>query len=126
MYISEAYVGKGHDYALLKSEFPPEYPWFKHKKVRLDSGYQGFQKDYVCAEINMPHKKTKAKELTPEQKELNRLGARERIKVEHSIGGLKRYRILSDRARIRDWQLFNRMIGVCAGLWNFSKFYVTD
>ncbi len=118
-------MGKEHDYALLKEEFPPEHPWFKNKKVRLDSGYQGFQKDYEYSEVCLPSKKSKKKELTQQQKDKNRLDAVERIKVEHSIGGLKRYRILSDKARIKDRRLFNEIIGVCAGLWNFSKFYIT-
>lgn len=126
MFISEAYVGKEHDYGLLKEEFPPGQPWFKNKRVRLDSGFQGFQKDYECAEIYLPYKKARNKELTDEQKKCNRSNAGERIKVEHSIGGLKRYRILSDKARIKDWRLFNEIIGACAGLWNFSKFYAND
>ena len=42
-----------------------------------------------------------------------------RVKVEHSIGGLKRYRFLSDRLRCRNIQLYNIAAGICAGLWNF-------
>jgi hypothetical protein len=45
--------------------------------------------------------------------------ASERIKVEHSIGGLKRYRILSDRLRTHLIDLYDDILWVCAGLWNF-------
>ena len=45
--------------------------------------------------------------------------ASERIKVEHSIGGLKRYRILSDRLRTHLIDLYDGIIRVCARLWNF-------
>jgi hypothetical protein len=42
-----------------------------------------------------------------------------RIKVEHSIGGMKRYRILSDRLRNHLIDLYDDILGVCEGLWNF-------
>jgi DDE superfamily endonuclease len=118
------FLGKEHDYSLLKEVLPPNKPWFKNKRVRLDSGYQGFQNDYECSDFYLPLKKSKNKELTEEQKARNREAASERIKVEHSIAGLKRFRVLSDRARIKDWQLFDSIIGVCAGLWNFSKIHL--
>lgn len=121
LYVSDVYNGKEHDYTLLKTEFPPEQDWFANHIMRLDSGYQGFQTDYKCQKVYLPHKKKAGKALTDEQKAENTMGAKERIKVEHSIGGLKRYRILSDRSRIRDWQLFDNIIGVCAGLWNYTQ-----
>jgi DDE superfamily endonuclease len=103
----------------LKEEFPPEQDWFAKFTMRLDSGYQGFLTDYKYKKAYLPHKKKKDKELTDEQKAENKAGASERIIVEHSIGGLKRFRVLSERARIRDWELFDQIIGVCAGLWNY-------
>jgi hypothetical protein len=35
------------------------------------------------------------------------------------IGGMKRYRILSDRLWIKDTNFINTATSVCAGLWNF-------
>ena len=115
-----------YDYALLKVEFPFAIPWFRNFIVRLDSGYQGFQSDYECKKSYLPHKKSKKRELTDGQKNENQVDARERIKVEHSIGGLKRYRILSERTRIKDFVLFDEIIGVCAGLWNYTKINTND
>ena len=106
-------------YRIFKEEFPPEQNWFENHRVRVDLGFQGMADDYVCKELNIPNKKKKKEELTPEQKEENKLLAGERIFVEQALGGMKRYRILSDRLRIHDLNLYNEILGVCAGLWNF-------
>ena len=104
---------------MLLEEFPPEQEWFKNFRVRVDLGFLGIEKNYVCKELLLPNKKKKNQELNPVQKIENRLLARERIFVEHSIGGMKRYRILSDRLRVHDLSLYNVILGVTAGLWNF-------
>ncbi len=46
-----------------------------------------------------------------------------RIKVEHSIAGMKRYRILSDRLRIHLIDLYDDILALCVGLRNF---YLTN
>lgn len=104
---------------MFKEEFPPGQSWFTNLNVRVDLGFFGFAKDYECKKLYLPHKKPKKQELTAEQKADNKLLASERIVVEHSIAGLKRYRILSDRLRMRDFDLYNQVLGICAGLWNF-------
>jgi len=119
LYVSHCWVGKTHDYRMFKEEFPPEQAWFKNFQVRVDLGFLGFEKDYVCKELLLPHKKKKKQQLTAEQKQENKLLASERIYVEHAIGGMKRYRILSDRLRVHNVELYNVILGVCAGLWNF-------
>ena len=123
LYVSHCWVGKTHDYRMFKEEFPPEQAWIKDFQVRVDLGFLGLEKDYVCKELLLPHKKKKKQELSAEQKQENKLLASERIEVEHAIGGMKRYRILSERLRVQDVKLYNVILGVCAGLWNF---YLTD
>lgn len=120
LYLSHCWIGKTHDYRMFKEEFPPEQNWFKDFRVRVDLGFLGIEKDYVCKELMLPNKKKKKQELSPEQKQENKLLASERITVEHAICGMKRYRILSDRLRVQDVELYNVILGVCAGLWNFS------
>ena len=93
------YIGKTHDYALLKSEFPPQNDWFSDYKIRVDLGYQGFQTDYQCQKVIIPYKKPRNQELTQIQKDENKQKSRKRIWVEHSIDGMKKYRFLSDRFR---------------------------
>lgn len=119
LYVSHCWVGKTHDYRMFKEEFPPEQDWFKNFRVRVDLGFLGLGKDYLCKELLLPHKKKKKQELSPEQKDENKQLASDRIHVEHAIGGMKRYRILSDRLRVHDIELYNVILGVCAGLWNF-------
>jgi DDE superfamily endonuclease len=119
LYVSRCRVGKTHDYRMFKAEFPPAQAWFKNFRVRVDLGFLGLEKDYVCKELSVPHKKKKKQELSSAQKDKNKLLASERIFVEHAIGGMKRYRILSDRLRVHDVELYNDILGVCAGLWNF-------
>ncbi len=119
-YISYGWRGKHHDFSVLKKEFPPQSPWFNNFTLKVDLGYLGIVKEYACQAISIPYKKTKQQSLTATQKQENSQLAAERIVVEHSIAGLKRYRVLSDRLRIHDVDLYNNILGVCAGLWNFN------
>ncbi len=119
LYVSECWVGKTHDYSMFKQEFPPGQDWFKNFTVRVGLGFLGIDKDYACKRILLPHKKKKNQELDGDQIKENRSQACGRISVEHAIGGMKRYRVLSDRLRIHDVKLYNDILGICAGLWNF-------
>lgn len=104
---------------MLKHEFPPHLDWFKNYTIRLDLGYLGFDKDYSSSGVYLPAKASKLHPLTISQKESNRELSRQRVGIEHSIGGLKRYRILSDRLRVHDIEGHDSTLEVCAGLWNF-------
>ena len=108
---------------MFKEEFPPEQDWFTDFRVRVDLGFLGFAEDYLCKELLIPHKKPPKQELTQTQKEENKLLASKRIVVEHAIAGMKRYRILVDRLRMQDLKLYDDLLGVCAGLWNFYLNY---
>ena len=119
LYLSACWVGKTHDYRMLREEFPPNERWFAEFQVRVDLGFFGMEKDFACKELCIPHKKPKKKELTLEQKAENKVLASKRIVVEHALAGLKRYRILSDRLRMHDFGFYDVILGVCAGLWNF-------
>ncbi len=118
-FLSRFQPGKNHDYSLLKKLFPADKEWFKKFTVRLDLGFLGFATAYCCRQCVLPIKKPKGKDLTEQQRAVNQEQAKERVIVEHAIGGLKRYRILSDRLRMRDLEYYDEILGVCAGLWNF-------
>lgn len=126
--MSEPYCGSVHDYTILKSEFDPDdFTGFDQQGIYLDLGFLGIKKDYQGSEIFIPYKRKKRKstkdpiiELTQEQKEYNKSVSKIRIRVEHSIGGLKRYRFLSDKLRCRDARFYSTVMGVAAGLWNFQ------
>ena len=119
LYLSYCYVGKTHDYRMLKEELPPSQDWFKNFKVRLDLGYIGFDKDYECKQVYLPAKNYKKSPLTENQKLLNRDMPSQRIDIEHSIGLIKRYGILSGRLRMHDFEKYDDVLEVCAGLTNF-------
>lgn len=104
-YLSPIYIGKDHDFSLLKTEFPPGKKWFKNFHIKVDLGYLGIEKEYDCRCLSIPHKKTKNTPLTAQQKNENKQMASERICVENSFAGLKRFRILSDRLRLHDFVL---------------------
>jgi hypothetical protein len=73
LYVSKLHDDKVHDYAILKTEIPPEKKYFK----KLELGFQGIVSDYETKKINIPHKKKRKKkgennELTEEQKTYNK------------------------------------------------------
>lgn len=120
LYLSHAYTGSSHDYAMLKNEFDPlEALWFEAHHVKVHLGFLGLAKDYNSQKLSIPYKRKPKKQLTQQQKNHNRQISSTRVRVEHSIGGLKRYRFLSDRLRCRSIPLYNQVAGVCAGLWNY-------
>lgn len=110
---------------MLKAEFAPDQPWFETLRVFLDLGYQGIQTDFVGERIEIPHKKPRKSQhnpnpqLTPEQKVANQAVSRQRIFVEHAIGGLKRFNILVHDFRNHREQMDDDVIALCAALWNF-------
>ena len=112
-------MGRSHDFTVLKEEFPPEESWFDPFEIRVDLGYQGFEKEYPNVKVFIPAKKPRGGELSDKQKDNNKILARERIKVEHAIGGMKRYDILSNTCRLHDWEVYNQVLGTSAGLWNY-------
>jgi hypothetical protein len=109
---------------MLQKEFPSTIKWFEDLTVKLDLGFQGFADLYPCKKLVIPFKKTRAKkgmsnDLTEKQVEHNKEVGSERIYVEHAIGGMKRYRILEHRNRLKSTKIINQVIGACAALWNF-------
>ncbi|RKU10039.1 hypothetical protein C6501_14045 [Candidatus Poribacteria bacterium] len=82
-----------------------------------DTGFQGF----VLPDINIiqPKKKQKGGERTEAEKENNRKVASRRIRVEHAISGVKRYRIVKDK--LRNWKkgFCDLVMETCCGLHNF-------
>ena len=82
-----------------------------------DSGYQGYCPEGV--EIRQPKKKPRTRELTREQKELNRYVSSFRVRVEHAICSVKRYRIVKDECRLRKNHFIDKLFLCCAALHNF-------
>jgi len=90
-------------------------------------GYLGFDKDYETFSLHIPYKKPyKTKnnpnpKLTIQQKQHNTAVGSVRVKVENTIGGIKRYRILVQKFRNKCEKTRDDVIFIAAGLWNFAK-----
>ena len=132
-FVGKTVPGSRHDYALLKQEFDPREDWFKAVIVSVDLGYQGIKKDYLSpANIRIPHKKPRKSKrnptpsLTKKQKQENKLMSRIRVAIEHAIGGMKSFRILTIKFRNRLKNFANEAILLTAGLWNLKNSFVVQ
>ena len=121
--LGETVPGSQHDYSLFKEEFDPKIDWFGSTKASTDLGYQGIKTDYLSPEnIHIPHKKPRKSkknpdpQLTRQQKRENRRIGRVRVLVEHAIGGMKVFRVLTLRLRNHLKHLADDFIFATAGL----------
>ena len=114
LFLTDTVAGKKHDKKLADET---GYTLPSGSKLAQDTGFQGFSLDNVA--ILQPKKKPKGQELTDMEKDVNRWLSSLRIRIEHAIGGVKRYRIVKDR--IRNWKVGfkDKVIETCCGLHNF-------
>ena len=87
--VSPSAPGTVHDITIRKRGPPlPKY---------ADSGYQGYQNNHPLLDI--PYRKPRKAKLSKEEKDYNSALSRLRVRIEHAIGRMKRFRILADRFR---------------------------
>jgi hypothetical protein len=86
-----------------------------------DMGFQGFF--LVGVTLIQPKKKPREGELTPPEKATNRRISSIRIRIEHAIGGVKRYRIVKDKIRLWKDRVRDTIMETCCGLHNFRLQY---
>ena len=106
--------GARHDKKLADKDgmlrnIPPEV------SVLADSGFQGG----VHAKLCLPHKRSKNRPLDDESRDWNRLLASIRVRVEHAIGGMKRFGVASGIYRSRKPGTDDKFNLLSAGLWNY-------
>lgn len=89
----------------------------KKIKIKVDSGYQGMEKIHNNTEL--PIKSSKLHPLTKKEKKKNKKLSRVRVAVEHVIGKVKVFRIMSERYRNRRQHHGLRM-GLICGIYNFE------
>jgi len=89
----------------------------------IDKGFQGLSKDPDLEnsklEIIVPKKANRWHKLTRKDKIYNKQLARERIIIEHVIGGLKFFQIFSQRYR-HQLENHNRSFKNIAAIWNMK------
>lgn len=124
IFVGRTFSGHEHDYSMLKTEFPPDHPWFEDIRALLDAGYQGILTDYKGQNIQIPNKKPRKRkknpetELAPELKAQNQAISRIRIFVENAIAGIKRFNILVHAFRNHKLGMIDSVIAIGAALWN--------
>jgi hypothetical protein len=113
-YLSDTYEGSVHDKKICDEESLEE---IENIEVWQDTGYQGFNPEN--ATIVQPIKKKKGLDLTSEQKDQNRSKSTKRVYIEHTIRGIKIYRIISERLRNLMFDFKDRVMETVCGLHNF-------
>jgi DDE superfamily endonuclease len=93
--LSDTCEGKAHDKSLADLA---GYTLPDGSCLYQDLGFQGFTLDGIT--IVQPKKKPRGGELTPREKATNRSISSIRVRIEHAIGGVKRYRIVKDKMRL--------------------------
>ncbi len=116
MVITPAFVGRTHDFGILKEEalaeaLPPRIP------IYVDTGFEGLASMNEDFNIRKPTKKSRGKKLNGGQKLGNRLISRERIMVEHAIGGVKRLNIVAGIFRGITHSM-DTTYAIASGIWN--------
>jgi hypothetical protein len=117
LFVSPTHDGRVHDFRQLQKNSVIEHiPG--DVGIWLDKGYQGIKNILKNGNtVMIPHKKPRKSELTTEQKAENRVISGIRMVVEHAIGGMKRFRCMTDPFRNK-FGKDDQMIVVAASLWN--------
>jgi hypothetical protein len=111
--LSPTVEGKQHDKKLADEQAIPFPPG---SKLWQDTGYQGYKPENV--ETFQPKKKPRGGDLTPEEKERNAQIASQRISVEHSIGGVKVFRVVQHVYRNMRQGFADLAMETACGLYN--------
>lgn len=114
LFLSPGVEGRRHDKRLAE-EMELSLP--ETTRLLKDTGFQGFE---IPGTVSVqPKKKPRGKELTEQEKEENRIKSRERVVVEHSIGGIKVWRCVREICRSTSYERRDTLTWLAAGLHNF-------
>src|SRR6476659_6727590 len=107
--------GSRHDYDVYKKNHP-----ITPKRVLnvVDLGYLGVENDFPERLSSIPNRKKRNLDLSQEEMESNINHSKKRIKIEHAICRLKKYRIFADifRNKLRK---YNQVSDIVSGLVNY-------
>ena len=118
LYLSDTYEGSMHDKTIAEEE---DLEFGKALRLLQDLGFLAYNPDQV--QVVIPTRKPRNKELSAEQKAENKEKARERVVVEHAIGGLKIWRIVKETIRSWSHRLRDQVMYLACGLHNFRLRY---
>ena len=112
-FLSATSAGKAQEKSLAELEgdtFPPGSCRYQER------GFQGYTGEGMT--IFQP-KPPPGGELTPPEKARHRAISSIRIRIEHAIGGVKRYRMVKDKIRLLKDGIRDTIMETCCGLHNF-------
>ena len=118
VFLTPSCEGRIHDKRIADTAgYSPPPGIIKYSVLYQDTGFQGF----TCPDVKIiqPKKKPKGRDLTPEEKAKNREISSIRIRVEHAIAGIKRFRIVKDKLRNHKKGFADFVMETCCGLHNF-------
>jgi hypothetical protein len=107
--------GCRHDYNIYKNNHPATP---KQVVNVFDLGYLGIEKDFPQQLSSIPHRKKRSLGLSQEEIEYNKNHSKKRIKIEHVICRLKKYRIFADIFRNK-LKKYNKVSDIVSGLVNY-------
>ena len=84
--------------------------------LRYDLGYIGYNPEN--ATIEKPHKNTKLKPLTVQQKLENKTISGKRVSIEQAISGVKRLRVVAGKIRIYCREFRNSVMKIACAIHN--------
>jgi hypothetical protein len=114
--ITKQKSGRRHDKRLAdKEDIFKQLP--KDVAAWADTAFVGEEKDHT--DIHIPKKKPPGRQLNLDEKETNKIISSYRVIVEHAIGGIKRYRCMSEKLRNRKPFIDDQFLLLSAGLWNY-------
>jgi hypothetical protein len=93
-----------------------DYQLPQGSQLLQDLGFLAFTLDGV--EVLQPFKKPRGGSLTEEQKLANRAHAARRVRIEHTISGVKRVRLVKERIRLHKGGIRDLVMEVACGLHN--------
>jgi hypothetical protein len=116
--LGPTHPGSKHDKACVDEE---GYTFPQGSTLFQDTGFQGYEPE--GATIVQPTKKPRGKELSPAQKDANRVISSQRVCVEHSIGGIKIFHVASSIFRNIKDGFVDLVMETACGLFNFIREY---
>ena len=119
LFVSACYPGHVHDFTIFKDIFVNLD--FSAFQTYVDLGFLGIKKRVTGDTIFLPHKATKNKPLTAEQKNENTAQARIRVVVENAIAKIKSFFIFRVENRMKYKKKLDDAFEICASLANFKS-----
>jgi len=122
--MTPVYVGHSHDFAMFKEEKISELI-SPESLVYVDTGFEGIDKFIDKTQIKKPKKKPKKRKLNGGEQHGNRVISSKRVKIEHAIGGFKKFKIASDIFR-GITKSMEKSFRIAAGLWNLHLHFLSQ